>query len=328
MIPCLVANQCSVTSLGCTNGSCDLKGITGRVEYFDCAGLDGSNLYLNGNAITSIAPSAFVNAPPSMTTINLNLNSISTLEAGAFTGLSNVISIMLHKNFITTIEAEAFAGMSSLQSLWLNDNAITTIHSGAFSGLSSLTEFYLDKNPIEFISHEAFLNCCPSLDVMDYADYVGRHPQPSCPGGYSESIKIGKSKIFVCADKDSIIFRVRMLPVTVQVLGFAALLPFIVLLLRAAVARARTAIFLSPRFRVKTKTDKVAFEPLPTAAAMTRPGLTPRFGVKTKIDKLTFEPLPAAAAATRPGLTPRFGGKTKTDKLTFEPLPAAAAATT
>ena len=109
MIPCLVANQCSVTSLGCTNGSCDLKGITGRVEYFDCAGLDGSNLYLNGNAITSIAPSAFVNAPPSMTTINLNLNSISTLEAGAFTGLSNVISIMLHKNFITTIEAEAFA---------------------------------------------------------------------------------------------------------------------------------------------------------------------------------------------------------------------------
>ena len=69
----------------------------------------------------------------------LEYNQISSIESGAFSGLTNLEWLDLGNNPISSIEAGAFSGLTNLTELYLNENQISSIESGDFSGLTNLS---------------------------------------------------------------------------------------------------------------------------------------------------------------------------------------------
>ena len=74
------------------------------------------------------------------TRLFLPRNAISSIQAGAFDGVSALTRLYLYSNAISSIQAGAFDGLSALAGLFLYENAISSIQAGAFDGLSALTE--------------------------------------------------------------------------------------------------------------------------------------------------------------------------------------------
>ncbi len=88
--------------------------------------------------------------------VNLNNNTISSLDGGDFSLLSECIQLDLQWNNITCIDKEAFVGLDSLQQLILSNNKLAIIGSQVFSSLSQCISLHLDHNVISLIELEAF----------------------------------------------------------------------------------------------------------------------------------------------------------------------------
>ncbi len=112
-----------------------------------CSEFNGRN-----KSYTEVPP----DIPPSTTLLNLQDNQISTIQSGAFTGLSNLQTLNLWNNQISIIQSGAFTGLSNLQKLILGHNQISTIHSEAFTGLSNLQILHLYINNISTIQLGSF----------------------------------------------------------------------------------------------------------------------------------------------------------------------------
>ena len=77
---------------------------------------------------------------------NLGSNRISSIESGAFGGLTNLTYLDLGFNRISSIESGDFGGLTNLLDLVLWENQISSIESGAFSGFTSLRGLFLGGN--------------------------------------------------------------------------------------------------------------------------------------------------------------------------------------
>ena len=84
-----------------------------------------------------------------ITSLFLNGQSIATLQAGDFAGLTSLTELRLYDNQLTTLPADLFDGLTALTTLYLNGNQLSTLPDGLFDGLSSLTTLYLYGNTVD-----------------------------------------------------------------------------------------------------------------------------------------------------------------------------------
>ena len=77
----------------------------------------------------------------------LGRNSLDTLPAGVFDGLTALTSLGLWRNSLSTLPAGVFDGLTALTSLDLRRNSLSTLPAGVFDELTALTTLQLDDNP-------------------------------------------------------------------------------------------------------------------------------------------------------------------------------------
>ncbi|XP_054990190.1 leucine-rich repeats and immunoglobulin-like domains protein 1 isoform X2 [Sorex araneus] len=112
-------------------------------------------LDLSANNITDVRNTCFPHGLR-LRELNLASNRISTLESGAFDGLSRSLqTLRLSKNRITQLPVKAFK-LPRLTQLDLNRNRIRLIEGLTFQGLSSLEVLKLQRNNISRLTDGAF----------------------------------------------------------------------------------------------------------------------------------------------------------------------------
>jgi hypothetical protein len=114
-----------------------------------------TDLYLFSNQISSIEAGTF-SGLTNLTYLGLFSNRISSIEAGDFDGLAKLTHLILFSNQISSIEAGTFSGLTNLTWLILNRNQISSIEAGTFSGLTNLTTLHLYSNQISSIEAGTF----------------------------------------------------------------------------------------------------------------------------------------------------------------------------
>ncbi|XP_040886296.1 amphoterin-induced protein 2-like [Toxotes jaculatrix] len=103
-------------------------------------------LDLGHNALTSL-PTDWIPQPfDRLATLVLSRNSISQIEANAFTVTPHLLHLDLSSNRLTVLNLSLFTGLKELKELLLFDNQIFQINPGAFSDLHSLQRLYLSGN--------------------------------------------------------------------------------------------------------------------------------------------------------------------------------------
>ena len=84
-----------------------------------------------------------------ITSLFLNGQSITTLQADDFAGLTRLVELRLYDNQLSTLPADLFDGLSLLTTLYLNGNQLSSLPEGLFDGLSSLATLYLYGNSVD-----------------------------------------------------------------------------------------------------------------------------------------------------------------------------------
>ena len=84
-----------------------------------------------------------------ITSLFLNGQSITTLKADDFAGLTSLTELSLYDNQLTTLPAGLFDGLTALTTLYLNGNRLSSLPNGLFAGLSSLATLYLYGNSVD-----------------------------------------------------------------------------------------------------------------------------------------------------------------------------------
>ena len=94
-----------------------------------------------------------------ITRLNLYSESISTLKADDFSGLTNLEELNLSRNpRLTTLPDDVFSGLNALEELYLDYNELRTLDAGAFSGLTALKKLYLNGNKLGSLPANIFSN--------------------------------------------------------------------------------------------------------------------------------------------------------------------------
>uniref|UniRef100_A0A8B9XL43 Leucine rich repeats and immunoglobulin like domains 1 n=1 Tax=Bos mutus grunniens TaxID=30521 RepID=A0A8B9XL43_BOSMU len=115
-------------------------------------------LDLSANNITEIRSTCFPHGLP-LTELNLASNRISTLESGAFDGLSrSLLTLRLSKNRITQLPVKAFK-LPRLTQLHLEYNSLAEVNSGSLYGLTALHQLHLGNNSISRIHRDGWSFC-------------------------------------------------------------------------------------------------------------------------------------------------------------------------
>ena len=87
-----------------------------------------------------------------ITSLFLNGQGITTLQAGDFEDLTSLTELRLYDNQLTTLPADLFDGLGALTTLYLNGNQLSSLPDGLFDGLSSLATLYLYGNSVDPLS--------------------------------------------------------------------------------------------------------------------------------------------------------------------------------
>ncbi|XP_057561071.1 leucine-rich repeats and immunoglobulin-like domains protein 1 isoform X2 [Hippopotamus amphibius kiboko] len=131
-----------------------------KLSEIDPAGFEDlpnlQEVYLNNNELTAIPSLGAASSHILSLFLNLASNRISTLESGAFDGLSrSLLTLRLSKNRITQLPVKAFK-LPRLTQLDLNRNRIRLIEGLTFQGLDSLEVLRLQRNNISKLTDGAF----------------------------------------------------------------------------------------------------------------------------------------------------------------------------
>ncbi len=99
--------------------------------------------------------------------LNLSDQSITTLKAGDFDGLSSLRSLSLAKNTLRTLPADIFSGLPALVQLDLGSNQLSSLPANIFSGLSAMTRLNLSYNNLDSLSENIFseMSALTGLDL-------------------------------------------------------------------------------------------------------------------------------------------------------------------
>ncbi|XP_039648351.1 leucine-rich repeat-containing G-protein coupled receptor 5-like, partial [Perca fluviatilis] len=154
---------------------CEVDGLLHRVDCSDLGlrevpsnlSVFTSYLDLSMNNLTVLSAGALTNLP-FLEELRLAGNDLSVIPRGAFTGLYNLKVLMLQNNQLMSVPAEAFNNLHNLQSLRLDANHISSVPIGCFSGLRLLRHLWLDDNSLTEVPVEA-LSELPALQAMTLA---------------------------------------------------------------------------------------------------------------------------------------------------------------
>ncbi len=138
----------------------DLSGI----GDYDWTTTPTTTLELWGNQISSIESGAF-SGLTNLESLRLNGNSISSIESGDFSGLASLTYLGLDDNQISSIESDDFNDLPNLAGLDLYGNQISSIEADDFSGLTNLRSLHLRNNQISSIEADAFSGM-PNLEYL------------------------------------------------------------------------------------------------------------------------------------------------------------------
>ena len=125
-------------------------------------------MFLVGNQIASIEAGAF-SGLTNLTYLDLYNNQLTSLEPGTFSGLGNLTELNLGGNQLSTIEVGDFSGLTNLTTLSLYRNQLTSIEAGTLDGLGNLTTLSLDYNQLSSIEAGAFSGL-PNMEYIILSD--------------------------------------------------------------------------------------------------------------------------------------------------------------
>ena len=167
-----------------------------KIQHIDLnafANLDLEVLDLSDNAFRDV-PSMLREHHVRASTLNLENNDISSLQASMFTHVTGLKKLYLAKNKIDFVHANAFDGLyldaldlsdnilttipamfgdnqselTNLTFLGLSKNFISTLNNNGFNGLPNLRYLYLGDNPVSCIQPEAWVG--PStLEIIEFS---------------------------------------------------------------------------------------------------------------------------------------------------------------
>lgn len=132
-----------------------------RIGYLDPKAFDGLTqlriLYLDDNALTSVPDPVIFQAMPSLAELFLGMNTLQTIQSGAFQDLKGLTRLELKGASLRNISHDSFLGLEELRILDLSDNRLPRIPSAGLSQLVRLEELSLGQNDFEVISEGAFV---------------------------------------------------------------------------------------------------------------------------------------------------------------------------
>ena len=105
-------------------------------------------VFLDNNKISTIHPDAFDPLVPSLVTVDLNANSLTTLPDGLFDGQRALRSVNLADNFIDRLPSRIFSGIPTLRILSLGNNLLTSDSLGFLDNATNLQSLRLNNNLI------------------------------------------------------------------------------------------------------------------------------------------------------------------------------------
>ena len=106
--------------------------------------------------LTTVPANAFSEVTASLTNLQIDRNSISSVHEDAFHGLSALNLILLSNNRIESLHEDTFDGLSALNAILINFNRITSLHEDLFDGLTALTVLQFESNRIKVLEDGIF----------------------------------------------------------------------------------------------------------------------------------------------------------------------------
>ncbi len=104
-----------------------------------------------------------------ITSLFLNDQSVTALQAGDFDGLTSLTELRLNGNQLTTLPADVFDGLTALTKIDLGFNDLSSLPEGVFDGLTALGELSLGGNDLSSLPEDAFdgLTALTTLNLGD-----------------------------------------------------------------------------------------------------------------------------------------------------------------
>ncbi|XP_020817386.1 insulin-like growth factor-binding protein complex acid labile subunit [Drosophila serrata] len=132
-----------------------------RIGYLDPKAFDGLSqlriLYLDDNALTTVPDPVIFQAMPSLAELFLSMNTLQSIQSGAFQDLKGLTRLELKGASLRNISHDSFQGLEELRILDLSDNRLQRIPSVGLSQLVRLEQLSLGQNDFEVISEGAFV---------------------------------------------------------------------------------------------------------------------------------------------------------------------------
>ncbi|KAH8372180.1 hypothetical protein KR093_010472 [Drosophila rubida] len=132
-----------------------------RIGYLDPKAFDGLKqlriLYLDDNALTAVPDPVLLQAMPSLAELFLGMNSLMTLQPGAFQDLKGLTRLELKGASLQNVSHDSFRGLAELRALDLSDNRLARIPTLALSQLLRLEQLSLGQNDFELVGEGAFV---------------------------------------------------------------------------------------------------------------------------------------------------------------------------
>ena len=113
---------------------------------------DGKIVYCESNAFRDVPK----NVSGGCQGLSLRYNSLVSLRAGQFSGLSQLIWLYLDHNYINSVDSEAFQGVRRLKELILSSNKITQLQNATFHAVPNLRNLDLSYNKLQALQPNQF----------------------------------------------------------------------------------------------------------------------------------------------------------------------------
>ncbi|XP_065191618.1 uncharacterized protein LOC135822720 [Sycon ciliatum] len=122
---------------------------------------------LSHNSMPELRPHAIVQGDPTLATLDLSFNNISSLQAGSFAGLSNLRTLDLSFNQLSTLTTEVVNGLANLETLDLSFNRLSSLSAGVFKGMDKLKTLQIQGAFFQQIPVEEF-TALTSLTLLNF----------------------------------------------------------------------------------------------------------------------------------------------------------------
>ncbi|KAM8885179.1 leucine-rich repeat transmembrane neuronal protein 4-like isoform 1-T1 [Spinachia spinachia] len=114
---------------------------------------DGKIIYCESNAFRDVPSNVSVGTQG----LSLRYNSLMTLRAHQFAGLSQLVWLYLDHNYISDMDGQAFHGIRRLKELILSSNKITKIKNNTFHDVPNLRNLDLSYNKLQVLQPNQFV---------------------------------------------------------------------------------------------------------------------------------------------------------------------------